>query len=183
MLSSKSSSTDYSRGMSADKQYRPDSLGFFFLNGSISWRFPLAFQIVFAIMVMGFLLMIPESPAWLIKHSDRYPEFRREGKATLARIYATDEDDDHINGLVDAMDSAAAQVAKSRFQDIFTHGPTQARPERVSWRVRELMFSFRCCCCCRTFGARHSVSWLRFCSKLRGVSPIDSVGTRHWNTY
>ncbi|GAA5873957.1 hypothetical protein JCM3774_004051 [Rhodotorula dairenensis] len=100
-------------------------LGFFFLDGSISWRFPLAFQIVFAIMVMGFLLMIPESPAWLIKHSDRHPEFRREGKATLARIYATDEDDEHISGLVDAMDSAAAQVADSRFKDIFTHGPTQ----------------------------------------------------------
>ncbi|KAG0664414.1 hypothetical protein C6P46_001459 [Rhodotorula mucilaginosa] len=100
-------------------------LGFFFLDGSVSWRAPLAFQILFAIMVMIFLLMIPESPAWLVKHSERHPDFRREGRATLARIYETDEHSEHINGLVDAMDSAAAQVANSRFKDIFTHGPTQ----------------------------------------------------------
>lgn len=103
------------------------SLGFFFLDGSVSWRAPLAFQIIFAIMVMIFLLMIPESPAWLVKHSNRHPDFRREGRATLARIYEADEQSEHINSLVDAMDSAAAQVANSRFKDIFTHGPTQVR--------------------------------------------------------
>ncbi|KWU45679.1 general substrate transporter [Rhodotorula sp. JG-1b] len=104
---------------------RMRSLGFFFLDGSVSWRAPLAFQIIFAIMVMVFLLMIPESPAWLVKHSDRHPDFRREGRETLARIYEADAHSEHINGLVDAMDSAAAQVANSRFKDIFTHGPTQ----------------------------------------------------------
>lgn len=61
-------------------------LGFFFLDGSVSWRAPLAFQIISAVMVMVFLLMIPESPAWLVRHSDRHPDFRQEGRATLAKI-------------------------------------------------------------------------------------------------
>ncbi|OZJ03611.1 hypothetical protein BZG36_03700 [Bifiguratus adelaidae] len=42
--------------------------GFFFLNGSIVWRFPLAFQIIFGI-ILGFgILLLPETPRWLIAH-------------------------------------------------------------------------------------------------------------------
>lgn len=41
--------------------------GFSFLEpSSISWRFPLAFQIVFALIILAFILELPESPRWLI---------------------------------------------------------------------------------------------------------------------
>ena len=42
-------------------------LGFSFLDpNSIAWRFPIAFQIVFALVILTFILELPESPRWLI---------------------------------------------------------------------------------------------------------------------
>lgn len=41
--------------------------GFSFLEPStISWRFPIAFQIFFALIILAFILELPESPRWLI---------------------------------------------------------------------------------------------------------------------
>nr|UJH94542.1 Stl1.3 [Starmerella bombicola] len=42
--------------------------GFFFVkHNSASWRFPLAFQIVFPLVIYPFIMYLPESPRWLIK--------------------------------------------------------------------------------------------------------------------
>ncbi|CDK29797.1 unnamed protein product [Kuraishia capsulata CBS 1993] len=41
--------------------------GFYFAKGSVSWRFPIAFQIVFAIAILPFIMKLPESPRWLLK--------------------------------------------------------------------------------------------------------------------
>ena len=40
--------------------------GMSFCSSSISWRFPIAFQIVFALIILAFVLELPESPRWLI---------------------------------------------------------------------------------------------------------------------
>lgn len=41
--------------------------GFSFLEPStVAWRFPIAFQIVFALIILAFILELPESPRWLI---------------------------------------------------------------------------------------------------------------------
>lgn len=41
--------------------------GFSYLEpSSISWRFPLGFQIFFALIILLFILELPESPRWLI---------------------------------------------------------------------------------------------------------------------
>ena len=41
--------------------------GFSFLDPNpVAWRFPIAFQIVFALVIMAFILELPESPRWLI---------------------------------------------------------------------------------------------------------------------
>jgi hypothetical protein len=41
--------------------------GFYYLDPSaIIWRFPIAFQIVFALIILAFVLELPESPGWLI---------------------------------------------------------------------------------------------------------------------
>ncbi|ORX36282.1 putative monosaccharide transporter [Kockovaella imperatae] len=42
--------------------------GLSFINSSVSWRFPIAFQIVFALVLIGGVLVLPESPRWLIAH-------------------------------------------------------------------------------------------------------------------
>lgn len=42
--------------------------GFYFIRGSsVSWRMPLALQIVLSVVVMSSVLFLPESPRWLIK--------------------------------------------------------------------------------------------------------------------
>lgn len=42
------------------------TFGFSFLSGGITWRFPLAFQFVFIIILFATVPWLPESPRWLI---------------------------------------------------------------------------------------------------------------------
>ncbi|KAL9526809.1 Sugar transporter [Sphaerulina musiva] len=44
--------------------------GFWFVtqHGSFQWRFPIAFQIFFAVLLIIGILLFPESPRWLLKH-------------------------------------------------------------------------------------------------------------------
>ncbi|OQV08115.1 hypothetical protein CLAIMM_12435 [Cladophialophora immunda] len=62
--------------------------GFFFIHSSAQWRFPLAFQLVFAIYIMLVAPWLPDTPRWLMRH--RTPA---EGLAVLARLRGRDEKD------------------------------------------------------------------------------------------
>lgn len=42
--------------------------GFSFLEGSIAWRFPIAFQLVFSFILFATIPWLPESPRWLLAH-------------------------------------------------------------------------------------------------------------------
>jgi sugar porter (SP) family MFS transporter len=42
--------------------------GFSYLSGPITWRFPLAFQLIFMIILFATVPWLPESPRWLIAH-------------------------------------------------------------------------------------------------------------------
>ena len=61
--------------------------GLYFGGGPLQWRFPLAFQLVFA-LVFPILLAVPESPRWLLL-AGHGPE----ALATIARISGAAEDD------------------------------------------------------------------------------------------
>ncbi|KAM3495238.1 hypothetical protein MY3957_001469 [Beauveria namnaoensis] len=51
--------------------------GFFFVtDSSVSWRFPLALQILLLLCVAGFVSLFPESPRWLVKQ-DRIAEAKQ----------------------------------------------------------------------------------------------------------
>lgn len=50
--------------------------GLSYVPGSIAWRLPIAFQIVFAMAAMVLLIWLPESPRWLLA-KDRNEEARK----------------------------------------------------------------------------------------------------------
>lgn len=55
-------------------------------QGSISWRFPVAFQLVFPLAIIGFIFKLPESPRWLMGKS-RVEEARK----VFASLYSLPE--------------------------------------------------------------------------------------------
>lgn len=89
--------------------------GFSFLEGSIAWRFPIAFQLVFSIILFCTVPWLPESPRWLLSRSvklaevDKAESERCATKATLilALLEDTDIDDERVLGekkeIVDAV--------------------------------------------------------------------------------
>ncbi|KAH9926349.1 general substrate transporter [Amylocystis lapponica] len=56
--------------------------GLFFYHSSLQWRFPLLFQIVFAVYVIAVTAFLPESPRWLMGH-DATPA---RGELVLAKL-------------------------------------------------------------------------------------------------
>ncbi|WWD16344.1 hypothetical protein CI109_100770 [Kwoniella shandongensis] len=99
-------------------------LGFYFTEGSISWRFPLALQIVFIIIMLCclYILRLPESPRWLAAKG-QYPE----SLAVLAALSNTSVDDqaviDTFHGICDTL--AAEKGASFAFSELTTGGKTQ----------------------------------------------------------
>ncbi|KAI8084782.1 general substrate transporter [Halteromyces radiatus] len=63
--------------------------GLYYVGGEFAWRFPLAFQIVFALILLAGTAILPETPRWLVS-KDR----NEEAKVVLARLW-TNEDTTH----------------------------------------------------------------------------------------
>lgn len=57
--------------------------GLYFVQGQFAWRFPLAFQMVFAIILGIASFILPESPRWLQAHGHE-----EECKMVLARLWS-----------------------------------------------------------------------------------------------
>ncbi|RHZ59446.1 putative MFS monosaccharide transporter [Aspergillus thermomutatus] len=86
------------------------------------WRFPIAFQIVFGIVIIVGMLYLPESPRYLIAH-DRIAD----GEKVLAALAGTEISHRHTqmekNLILDSVRASGAE--KARFRDLFTGGPSQ----------------------------------------------------------
>jgi sugar porter (SP) family MFS transporter len=62
--------------------------GLSFVNSSIQWRFPIAFQIIFALLLFFLMWGMPESPRWLVGQNRL-----DEAAQILAALWGTDAND------------------------------------------------------------------------------------------
>ncbi|KAM5369061.1 hypothetical protein ACJZ2D_009156 [Fusarium nematophilum] len=67
----------------------------------VVWRFPIAFQNVFAIVTLMTLPFLPETPRWLYSH-----DFKDEAIDVLSRLYDLPPSDPSIQSVVDEIETA-----------------------------------------------------------------------------
>lgn len=89
----------------------------------VSWRFPIAFQIIFGLIIIFGVYALPESPRWLLT-KERFDEAEH---IMAALMNSEISDPDLQNEKERAMESiqAAGAVGKTSYKDLFTGGPTQ----------------------------------------------------------
>ncbi|KAK6833216.1 hypothetical protein PG987_007910 [Apiospora arundinis] len=92
-------------------------LGFSFLDGSIAWRFPLAFQLVFCIFILATIWNLPESPRWLV-----LKEREDEALEVLAALADTTIEDKEVRNEFIAIKDTVSEMKKGRFRDLSTQG-------------------------------------------------------------
>lgn len=95
--------------------------GLHFVGGEFAWRFPLAFQIVFALILIGGTFIIPETPRWLVAHGKD-----DKAKEVLARLW-TEGDINHprcIAEYEEIRDGIELERHEniSSYKDLFTKG-------------------------------------------------------------
>ncbi|KAI6093160.1 general substrate transporter [Hypoxylon rubiginosum] len=90
-------------------------LGFSFIDSSVAWRFPLAFQIFFCLFILAFIWNLPESPRWLIL-KNREDE-ALEVLAALADAPVTDKE---VSNEFLAIKETVEEMSKGSFADLFT---------------------------------------------------------------
>ncbi|KMQ42207.1 Sugar transporter, conserved site [Trichophyton rubrum] len=90
--------------------------GFSFLEpSSVSWRFPIAFQIFFALIIMFVVMGLPESPRWLVLKGQE-----DEAMNVLAALSNLDREDRFVHSEFSAIKDTVIEMQKGSFKDLFT---------------------------------------------------------------
>lgn len=92
-------------------------------ESSFQWRFPLAFQSFFAILLVLQTIGLPESPRWLIAHGRS-----EEAAPVIAAVLGKPDDDMSVELTVLAVQKSMEEEHRGgpfRFQELFTWGRTQ----------------------------------------------------------
>ncbi|KAJ9611136.1 hypothetical protein H2200_004319 [Cladophialophora chaetospira] len=86
-----------------------------YLNSEASWRLPIALQIVFALIILVFILELPESPRWLILKGQE-----DEALQVLATLSNKTIDDKFVAAEFAAIKDTVLEQEKATFRDLFT---------------------------------------------------------------
>lgn len=90
-------------------------LGLSFTEPSeVSWRFPIAFQIVLAIIICVFVLNLPESPRWLVLKGQE-----DEALDVLCALSDLPPEDPKIRSEFQAVKDTVLEMSQGRFIDCF----------------------------------------------------------------
>lgn len=93
-------------------------LGFYFVQGSsVSWRFPLAFQVVLSATAMIFIYLLPESPRWLIKTGQI-----EQAREVLGALLEADPESRTVTDSVVNIEASLAYCGSGKWTDMFTNG-------------------------------------------------------------
>lgn len=82
---------------------------------SVAWRFPLAFQVFFALIILSFVLFLPESPRWLILKGRE-----DEAREVLAVLMGGAADPTYIDTEFTSIKATVLEMSKGSFRDMFT---------------------------------------------------------------
>jgi len=93
------------------------NLGMSFTTTSVAWRFPLAMSAFWALIVVGTVNLLPESPRWLLKKGRE-----EEAREALAALDGLPEDDPHIQAQVAEINESIAITGQGRLIDVFSNG-------------------------------------------------------------
>ncbi|KAJ5998216.1 hypothetical protein N7499_001405 [Penicillium canescens] len=96
--------------------------GLSYVDSSVQWRFPVAFQILFAILVSGGAMMLPESPRWFVMRGHD-----KEALEVLAQLNdsAIDAEDVLTDFNLMKADLKASEGNKASWRELFKFGKTQ----------------------------------------------------------
>ncbi|KAJ5554887.1 hypothetical protein N7535_007330 [Penicillium sp. DV-2018c] len=89
---------------------------------TVQWRFPIALQIFFAIMLGAGALLLPDSPSWFVRHGHD-----KEACKVLAKLNNTTPDSDKVLGDYNFLkaDVENSRSTQSSWKTVFTFGKTQ----------------------------------------------------------
>lgn len=96
--------------------------GLSFVPQSVQWRFPVALQILFAIIVATGALLLPDSPRWFVKRG-----YEKEACEVIAKLKNSTPDSDEVLTDFNFMkaDVESTTTSQAGWKTVFTFGKTQ----------------------------------------------------------
>lgn len=106
--------------------------GMSFVSNDAQFRFPLAFQIFFAILTFVGIILLPESPRWLINH-DQHDEAREV-------LWAVRQDAKSISKEDESVSRAIAEIQHAINEE---RAAAQTSSFKAMWKNGEQKFLYR----------------------------------------